>query len=372
MDRRMLRSLDVWLLLSAGGLIAFGLLAVFSATKNLGQGHYFQRQLIWTSAGICVAAILLTFDYRYFGRFSKVLYLGSLAGLLLVAVTGHASMGAQRWLTFGPLPVQLQPSEFAKVALIITLAKHLDQKEDLSRWQDLLSPLVHMGIPVLLILLQPDLGSTIIFAGITLGMLFIAGIRLSHLWELVGGGTLLSGLAILAARFGWFPLLKAYQLKRLLVFLNPYAYRHDEGWNVIQSMIAIGSGRFFGKGLFSGSQTQLAFLPSRHNDFIFSVVGEELGFIGAVTLLGLYFLFLWRAVQTISDVDNRFGRLLVAGVFSLFLSHLLVNVGMSLGVMPVTGKPLPFISYGGSSTIANFLALGMLLNVNMRRRKIHF
>lgn len=373
-DRRMLRSLDGWLIFASIGLILFGLVAVHSATYNLGAGlfsSYFKRQVMWTVVGLAITTSMLTFDYRYFGRFSRVLYLGSLAALALVAIGGHTSMGAQRWLSLGPLP-RVQPSEFVKVALIIALAKHLDQKDELDRWQDLISPLVHMGIPVFLILLQPDLGSTIIFAGITLGMLFVAGIKPAHLLGMVGGGVGLGTLAALASRAGWLPLLKEYQIKRLLVFLNPYAYQHDEGWNIIQSMIAIGSGRFFGKGLFAGSQTQLNFLPSRHTDFIFSVVGEELGFIGAIILLGLYFLFLWRSIQTIAEVDNRFGRLLVAGVFSMFLSHLLINVGMSLGVMPVTGKPLPFISYGGSSALANYMALGILLNVNIRRRKIHF
>lgn len=373
-DRRMLRSLDGWLSFASIGLVLFGLLAVHSATHNIGPGlfsSFFKRQVVWTVIGLGLTTIMLTFDYRYFARFSRVLYLGSLTVLALVAIGGHTSMGAQRWLSFGPLP-PIQPSEFVKVALIITLAKHLEQKDNLDHWQGLISPLVHMGIPVFLILLQPDLGSTIIFAGITLGMLFVAGAKPTHLLGLVGGSIGLGTIAALVSRAGWLPLLKDYQLKRLLVFLDPYAYRHSDGWNIIQSMIAIGSGRFFGKGLFAGSQTQLNFLPSRHTDFIFSVVGEELGFLGAIALLGLYFLFLWRSIKTIAEVDNRFGRLLVAGVFSMFLSHLLINVGMSLGVMPVTGKPLPFISYGGSSTLANYMALGILLNVNIRRRKIHF
>jgi rod shape determining protein RodA len=375
LERRMLRSLDPLLLFAAIGLVTFGILAVFSASSSLGgaQGstYYLKRQLIWTVMGWGVTIGLLGFDYRYFGRFSRLLYLGSLGMLLLVMVAGRLSMGAQRWLAIGSIPLG-QPSELAKVILIITLAKHLDQKESLNSWEDLLSPLVHAGIPMLLVVAQPDLGSTIIFAGILVGMLFFAGVPPRHLGILVVGGLGSGVLATVASAHGWLPLLKDYQLKRLLVFLNPYAYRHDAGWNIIQSMIAIGSGRFFGKGLFAGSQTQLSFLPARHTDFIFSVVGEEMGFLGAFTLLALYFVFLWRAIRTVAEVDNRYGRLLVAGVFSMFLSHLVINVGMSLGIMPVTGKPLPFLSYGGSASLANYAALGILFNVNIRRKKIHF
>lgn len=373
-DRRILRSLDGWLVFAAIGMILYGLLAVYSATQNLSAGNsqLFERQIIWTVIGIFLMTVVLSFDYRYFGRLSRVLYLGSVASLVMVAIAGYTSMGAQRWIPLGPIPFQPQPSEFAKVAIIITLAKHLEQKENFDNWRSLISPLVHVGFPMLLILAQPDLGSTIIFAGIALGMFYVAGAKVKHLAVLCGGSALTVVLAAVVSKLQWLPLLKDYQLTRMLVFLNPEAYRYGEGYNVIQSMIAIGSGRFFGKGLFGGSQTQLSFLPARHTDFIFSVVGEELGFIGAAALLALYFIFLWRAINTILDVDNRFGRLLVAGVFSLFLSHLIINVGMSLGVMPVTGKPLPFFSYGGSSTMATFLALGILCNVNMRRRKIHF
>lgn len=373
-ERRVLRSLDGLLILATVGIVLFGLLAVYSATANMGAAgaslSYLKRQVVWTVLGVTVVIALLGFDYRYFGRFARMLYIFSIGLLALVMVVGHTQMGAQRWLSIGSVPIQ--PSEFAKVILIITLAKHLEHKESLSTWPELISPLVHAGIPMLLVFAQPDLGSAIIFAGILFGMLFVAGASPKRLATLAGGGLAAGILAVFVSARGWIPLLKEYQVKRILVFLNPYAYRQDAGYNIIQSMYAIGSGRFFGKGLFAGSQTQLDFLPARHTDFIFSVVGEELGFLGAFLLLSLYFMFLWRAVRTVAETDNRYGQLLAAGVFSLFLSHLVVNVGMSLGVMPVTGKPLPFLSYGGSASLANYAALGILYNVNMRRKKIHF
>lgn len=375
-DRRILRSLDGHLVLSVCLLVIFGLIAIYSATHNMPGAagettSYVKRQAVWTVLGTLLVGVLITFDYRYFGRFSRVLYLGSLLSLVLVAVMGYTSMGAQRWLDLGPIP-RWQPSEFVKIALIITLAKHLDQKEKLDSFSDLISPLVHMGLPILLILIQPDLGSCMIYTIICLGMLYMAGATPKHILLLSGGIIGAGALATFLSSMGWLPIIKEYQLKRLMVFINPYAYKHGAGWNVIQSIIAIGSGRFFGKGLFSGTQTQLSFLPSRHTDFIFSVVGEEMGFLGAVSLLGIYFWFLYRCLKTMMEVDNRFGRLLVSGVFFLFLAHLLINVGMCLGLMPITGKTLPFLSYGGSSTLANYAALGILFNVNMRRKKIHF
>ena len=235
-----------------------------------------------------------------------------------------------------------------------------------------MGPLLHVGLPMGLIALQPDLGTALIFLFILFGMLFVAGTPGKHLTVLA-----LTGLGLfLAAAYvsiqGWIPVFKEYQLRRLFIFLNPYSDRTGDGWNVIQSMIAIGSGGFFGKGLFSGSQTQLSFLPARHTDFIFSVIGEELGFLGAVFLLGLYFLFLLRGVRLIGYAKDSFGALIITGVVAMIFGHVLINVGMTLGVMPVTGLPLPFASVGGTSLVSNLLGVAMILNVHMRRQKILF
>jgi rod shape determining protein RodA len=366
-ERRMLRSLDPLLVFSVIGLILFGLIAVFSASGS--SLYYFKRQVVWTIIGFGIIIACLQFDYRYFGRFARLLYIAGTGALAFTLFAGYVQMGAQRWLQVGSIPIQ--PSEFMKVILVITLAKHLEQ-HSFDSWRDMLSPLIHAGIPMLFVLLQPDLGSTIIFASLWLGMVFVAGAPIKHLAVLVGSTVTVGGAALLASLRGWIYLIKPYQIKRILVFLDPYAYRFNEGYNIIQSMYAIGSGRFFGKGFLAGSQTQLNFLPARHTDFIFSVIGEEFGFLGALLLISLYLLFLWRTVRTIAEIDSRFGQLLIAGIFTMFLAQLTINVGMSLGIMPVTGKPLPLISYGGSASLANYAALGIIFNVNMRRRKIHF
>src|SRR5690606_20874150 len=178
--------------------------------------------------------------------------------------------------------------------------------------------------------------------------------------------------AVVVSLKGWLPLLKPYQINRLIVFFDPYRYRHDEGWNVIQSMIAIGSGSLFGKDLFGGSQTQLNFLPARHTDFIFSVIGEEFGFVGGVFVLALFGVIFWRSGRILLQAKDVIGSLLVAGVMSMIFFHVLINVGMTLGVMPVTGLPLPLISYGGTSVLTTLTAVGLVLNVGLHRKKIRF
>ena len=285
-------------------------------------------------------------------------------------VLGFSAAGAERWLALGP--VRLQPSEFAKVSIILTLAAYLDRKQDLSRLSSLIGPLLHVAPPMVLIALQPDIGTALVFAAITLGMLYFAGAQPKHLFLLIlagGGAIALAGYLTLQ---GYVPLLKDYQVRRLAVFLDPYADPTGDGWNVIQSMIAIGSGGFFGKGLFGGSQTQLNFVPARHTDFIFSVIGEEFGFLGATFILFLFALLIWRLLRVTVLAKDRYGMLIAGGITSMFFFHILVNVGMTLGVMPITGITLPFLSQGGSSLMANLICIGIASNIVMRRRKIHF
>lgn len=373
-ERRQLRNLDPLLLLVTALLIGCGLVAIYSATRSLpgiGDPHYYiRRQVQWIFIGVVGLVGMLSYDYRAYDKWSRILYIGTLAVLASVFVLGSTAMGAERWLVIGP--IRLQPSEFAKISIIITLAAHLDRKSDLSRPRDLISPLLHVAVPMGLIMLQPDFGTTLVFGAIALGMLYFAGANPKHLLAIVIAGVLaVAGAAYLSAE-GYLPLLKEYQVKRLTVFLDPYADRMGDGWNVIQSMIAIGSGGFFGKGLFGGSQTQLNFLPARHTDFIYSVVGEEFGFLGAAFLLFLFALLLWRLLRITVIAKDRFGSLITAGVTSMFLFHILVNIGMTLGVMPITGITLPFISQGGSSLLANLLCIGLVANVVMRRRKIQF
>jgi rod shape determining protein RodA len=305
---------------------------------------------------------ILTIDYNLVRRAHLFLYWGNIALLVLVLLVGRRVSGAERWLRIGPVVVQ--PSEMAKIVMILTLSNHLAEADMNSRY-DLLMALIHVALPTGLVLLQNDLGTAIVFVGITMAVLFVAGMRPKDLLAIVGIGALASPIVFFLG-------LKDYQRARILTFINPHADPTGTGYNVIQSTIAIGSGGFFGKGLFRSTQVRLNFLPAHHTDFIFSVIGEELGFLGGVAVLAIYALILLRCLQAASAAKDVFGQLVAAGVASLILIHVLINVGMTMGLMPVTGIPLPFLSCGGSSLMANLIAIGFVLNINMRRQKILF
>lgn len=376
MDRRSVRYLDTPLILFTLALISFGLVAVYSATKGMGVGgnslYFVKRQAMWGLVGVVAMVTVAGVDYRIFGKWNRILYFGSLLILAGVVVFDGTDFVKERWIQLGSF--QFQPSEVAKIAIILTLARHLYNKDDLHTWRGLISPLLHVSIPAVLIALQPDLGTGIVLIAILFGMLFFAGARPKHLLILMFSGLLLFSAVAWASVNGLLPkpILKEYQVSRLTIFLDPYSDPTDDGWNIIQSMVAIGSGNFFGKGLFEGSQTQLNFVPERQTDFIFSVIGEELGFIGGITLIGLFCLFLWRILTVLSAAKDRFGALIVAGIVSMLFFHIVVNIGMTIGLMPITGLPLPFISYGGTSLLMNMISVGLVLNVWMRRKKIQF
>lgn len=349
---------------------------MYSATRTvlvpgrLDALFFVRRQILSAVLGLVLMTAALLSDYRVLGRYSRAIYATSIGLLVIVLLFGKTISGTQGWLVIGP--IRLQPAELAKVAIIVGLAGHLEKKEDMSRFRSLGTAFLLVGAPMALILLQPDFGTAMVFAGILLGMLFVSGASVRHLLAVFGAGISVIAAALYLSRAGILPILKGYQVDRFLVFLDPYAYRMGAGWNVVQSMIAIGSGRFFGKGLFAGSQTQLNFLPSRHTDFIFSVVGEEFGFLGAVAILSANFLVLLRGIKILSGAKDIFGALLAAGVVSMMTFHIVINVGMTLGMMPVTGIPLPFVSFGGSALTSNLIAIGILLSVGMRRQKIMF
>ncbi|MGE5574248.1 MAG: rod shape-determining protein RodA [Bacteroidota bacterium] len=370
LDRRLLRNLDHSLVFGVLALCLVGFAIVFSATRGgIAPGssqdplYFLKRQVAAFVLGSLGCVAILTMDYRLAEKAHRVLYVGNICLLALVLVVGHRISGAQSWFRLGPVAVQ--PSELAKVALILTLAHHLAEAEDVTTHRGLVLAFAHAAIPAALVLLQNDLGTALVFGGITFAMLYVAGAKAKDLLAVLAAGTLASPVV-------FFFLLKDYQRARLLAFLNPYADPTGTGYNVIQSTIAIGSGRFFGKGLFHGTQAQLNFLPAHHTDFIFSVIGEELGFIGAVAVLALYGLVLWRCVRTAACAKDAFGRLVATGVAAMLLFHVLVNVGMTMSLMPVTGIPLPFLSYGGSSLMANLIAVGFVLDIYMRRQKILF
>lgn len=363
MDKKVLKNYDFVLLFTIVAIASFGLVMVGSSAVSgevtlatlLGSG-LFLRQLLWVVGGTVGMFLLSLIDYTEWRRFTIPIYFFSLALLVLVIFKGHEVWGSQRWISIGGF-FNLQPSELAKVAIIITLAALLSKEErQLDTWWDLILPFAHVGVPMLVIFMQPDLGTSLVFIVITMAVLFVAGLRWLHLAVLSVAGVIGSVLA-------FFYVLEPYQKNRLIIFRDPWQDPQKLGWQIIQSKVAIGSGQFRGRGLFQGTQTQLNFLPAKHTDFIFSVVGEELGFVGAVLFLLAYLFLIWQIFKVGSDAKDNFGRLICVGVASMLTFQLLVNVGMTISIMPVTGIPLPLLSYGGSSFLTTMIALGLVLSV---------
>lgn len=382
--RRQLRHVDWVLFGSTLALICIGLLFIVSASSgqpvNGDPLFWFKRQAVWAVLSVAAMIAAMLVDYSLILRLAPWIYGANLGLLTLVLVVGRTTMGAQRWLHIGG--VTIQPSEFAKVAMIVAFASFLANTEraggsagrDEPRpGRELIPSLLYVALPWLLVFRQPDLGTSLVFGAIFLGMLYAAGISPKLLFGLIGGVIGGSALAIyLHYRFGLPIPLRDYQLRRIMTFVNPGEDLRASGYHTRQSQIAIGSGRLLGKGFLKGSQNQLNFLPTRHTDFIFSVVGEEVGFIGAVLVLLLFAVILWRCIQVAARAQDTGGSLLAVGVACMIAFHVFVNVGMAAGVMPVTGLPLPFLSQGGSSLLTNCIAIGLVLNVNMRRFKIYF
>jgi rod shape determining protein RodA len=354
-----------------------GVLVLSSATLNANSDQWFfiKKQVRWIVLSLVCLIPILLFDYGVLFRYTNYIYGLNLLMLLIVLVAGTTAKGAQQWISLGPLGGQ--PSELAKVMVIISFAAFLVKRQErLDSFRELIPAFIHVGVPLGLILMQPDLGTSLVFIAIMFGMLYVAGARSSVLLKIIGAGMLLVTLALVGhLKFGLPLPLEDYQISRLIVFLNPYLDGQGgrgAGWNVIQSLVAIGSGGFWGKGLFNGTQVQGNFLPEHHTDFIFSVVGEELGFLGSTFLLGIYFILLYRALRIAFKSRDRFGTLIAIGISSMWGFHILENVGMSIGIMPITGIPLPFLSYGGSSMLANMISVGLLLNINLRHEKVLF
>ena len=374
MDRRLLKNLDFTLLAVVGLLVILGLVMVFSATHakiSLTQGDQFsfvKKQFIAVIIGVIGFFILLVFDYRISDRMSQLLYGLNIVMLLLVLTPlGSVRNGAQSWL-FG-----IQPSEIAKVILIITLGKYLAEKESLNSFYNFIGPFIHVGAPLLLILAQPDLGTALVFIFVLFTMMYTAGAPGWKLAVIIVVCLLGITTMFVAHRFFNTPLpIKDYQIARLTSFINPERDPQGSGWNVRQAVIAVGSGQFFGKGLFRGTQGRLGYLPENHTDFIFAVLCEELGFVGGFGVLFLFFTLIWRGVRIAYQARDKVGTITAIGIVSMFLFHILENAGMNMGIMPITGIPLPFISSGGSSMIANLFAAGTLANIWARRQKIMF
>ncbi|HQA61143.1 MAG: rod shape-determining protein RodA [Tepidanaerobacteraceae bacterium] len=365
MNRKLLKNIEYPVLIAIVLLTILSVVIISSATHATSPEGSFRTarmQVMWFLAGLVAMFFVISIDYHSFAHWSNVIYVINILVLLLVLFSGEEGGGAQRWIGIGSF--RLQPSEFAKLALVITLSRHLEKKKSLNTLQDLLTVFLHMAVPMMLIARQPDLGTALVLVAMTFGMMFIAGISYKMLAGIISAG-------ILSLPLFW-QILKPYQRDRILVFFNPYLDPLGKGYHVIQSKIAIGSGKLFGKGLYQGTQSQLDFLPVKHTDFIFAVLGEELGFVGGVILISLYFMLLYYSIRVAFKARDLLGTYMVVGVISMWAFQILVNIGMNVGIMPVTGIPLPFMSYGGSSFIMNMMAAGLVLNVGMRRQKILF
>ncbi|MGB9604858.1 MAG: rod shape-determining protein RodA [Bryobacteraceae bacterium] len=356
---RSLREFD-WTLLSVALIIsAVGVLQIYSATHGTGWSDAWWRQCLYIAAGLLLMWLASSVDYHTLLEQAPVYYGLSIVGLVAVLLLGKEVSGGKRWIPL-PLGFHFQVSEFVKVVLILLIARYLsDLKGDHLEARDLLKLGALTALPAALVMKQPDLGTALSYVPILAMGIFLAGLRWRHVVALLL-------IAALALPVGW-SLLKDYQKMRLIAFLDPSRDPLGAGYQVIQSQIAVGAGGMWGKGVTQGSQTQLRFLPVPHTDFIFSAFAEEHGFVGVLVMLGLYFLLLMQVVQNAQVAADRAGMYIAMGVAGLLLFHLLVNIGMVVGRMPVTGIPLPLMSHGGSSVLSWFIMLGLVNNVRLRR-----
>ncbi len=400
-----MKKIDVFLLLSVLGLITLGLVALYSSSYTaMSQGvgtNYFLKQLIWATVGLAGVLIIYFIPHRWIYESAYFLFGASLFLLILVIFFGRMGYGAERWLRVGPMV--LQPSEFAKLATVLAVARFISQDSvNLNRLRDFMLAALFIFIPFVLIVRQPDLGTATVFVALALPMFYWSGLKGDNLFLIIM--PILMALASthyyaflflmivlvvfliysqrskmilifnfvanivvgLITPFLWNHL-KPYQKNRIIVFLNPEADPRGAGYQIIQSKVAIGSGGFSGKGFMEGSQTQLRFLPEQHTDFIFAVVGEEFGFIGIFLGLILFCILLMRGVNIASVSRNRFNGIVAIGIVTVIAFHAIVNIGMTIGFFPVTGLPLPFLSYGGSAMLTNMAMIGLLLNFYKNR-----
>jgi rod shape determining protein RodA len=367
MQRRLWKNFDIVLLAAALLIVAIGVALIFSATSTTEAGERladrsFFRQAVLAATGTAILLMASSVDYRLLGSVHWAIYLAAVGALGLTSVLGHVGYGAQSWLTLGRA---IQPSELSKVLMIVFLARFLaDDEERLRRLDWLLFTGILMLPPLFLVYRQPDLGSALVMAAIWVSMIFAAGARLEHL------GLLGIASATLAPAV-WFSL-KDYMKQRILVFLYPARDVTGMSYNSQQALISIGSGGWLGKGFLHGTQSQLYFLRVRHTDYVFSVLCEEFGFVGALALLSLLLLLFWRALRAARIAQDTFGRLICCGVVTMLFVQTVVNIAVNVGVLPVTGLTLPLVSYGGSSLWATLLALGLVESVAMRHKKLEF
>jgi len=352
------------------GITFIGLAAVYSSTyTSLGPSSLYYKQIVWVSMGVIVMLFALIVDYHTVGRYAYIMYALSLFLLLLVMVIGRTGMGAQRWLAIGPFV--FQPSELAKLSLTLALARYFaeDPRRGGYGLKDLAIPGAMVLIPLVLVLKQPDLGTALMLLLTSTIIIVLAGIHLRSVLTVLLSAAVIFSLILFVppVRHKIWGSLKPYQQNRIRAFIDPSSDPLGSGYHANQSKIAVGSGQIMGKGYRHGTQSQMAFLPERHTDFIFAVIAEEMGLVGSGVLILLYLIFLLIGVDTAKNAKDRLGVLMASGIVGMISLYVFINVGMAVGIVPVVGVPLPLVSYGGTSIITTFLAIGLLLNIQMRR-----
>lgn len=361
-----IRKFDKILIALFVAALTVGFVFIASATRSMGTVKFLIVQAAALCIGLILIAVITYIDYEDLAELWKAFALVSVFLLVLVLIVGIGSeeTGTKGWIRVGGIGIQ--PAEPVKVMFILTLAKHLDTvKNDINYIKNVAMLVLHLAVPLFLVLLQPDFGTAMVFIFIFAVMVFVAGIS----WRYIAAA-FCTGVPVCLAV--WFFVLNDIQKQRFYAFISPETAADTYGYHVVQSKIAIGSGQLFGKGLFGGVQTQLGYLPEKHTDFIFSVIGEEGGMIMCFAVVLILMGMVLRCVKTAREAKDELGSFMCMGVAAMWLFHTFENIGMTIGLMPVTGIPLPFISYGGSSMITNCMALGLVLNVYSRRKTLHF
>lgn len=369
-NRRLIQNFD-WLIFSTVIAISIiGVLTIFSATRQpleTTQSSFFIKQMIWLVIGLLGMILFISFDYIWLSRLSVPLYISGLILLIIVLISGETGMGAQRWIGLGPL--SFQPSEFFKLIFIIMLSRYFALMQESIGITALFRVFfIIVFLPFILLIKQPDLGTAVVILIIFILIALSKGLRKKTLILIVIIGMV--SLPFLG-NLVWTGL-KDYQKNRLIAFIEPEVDPTGIGYHIKQSKVAIGSGNFSGKGFLKGTQGPFRFLPEKHTDFIFAVFAEEWGFTGSVLLLFLYFLLIMRGLDTARKAKDNFGKMLALGITFMFFIYFFINVGMTLGIMPVVGIPLPFMSYGGTALVSNFISIGILINIRTRRSSLFY
>jgi rod shape determining protein RodA len=366
MQKKMFKNFEWGILICTIILLAIGLVALFSATQN-SDYEEFKKQIMWIGISIPVIVVVIFVDYEILAKISPVIYGLSLISLIAVLFTEPIN-GATSWFNIGPF--SFQPAEFAKIAVVLFMANvivKLQQKgrDEINRFWKLGIILATVAVPTLLIIKQPDYGTALAFLVALIFMLYVAGINKKYIITAVL-------LVVILVPLAYFFILPDHAKARIDVYLNPNLDPRGDGYNIIQSKLAIGAGQIFGMGLFKGNQTQLGYLYPKTTDFIFAVISEEMGFVVAGAIIVLYVILITKSIQVAKTAKDDLGSYIATGIVGIFFFHMLENIGMTMGLLPITGIPLPFVSYGGSSMLTNLTLIAILLNISTRRKKAMF